>query len=113
MPDLPPFAHLDAPAAWRTIDFISDVHLQPAEPDTFQAWQRYMGNTPAHALFILGDLFEVWVGDDAATVRGFAAECGEVLRATAARIAVFFMPGNRDFLIGERFLESCHTRLLP
>lgn len=113
MPDLPPFAEVDAPAAWRTIDFISDLHLQPAEPATFKAWQRYMGNTPADALFILGDLFEVWVGDDAAALPGFAAECAEVLRAAAARIALFFMPGNRDFLIGERFLKSCHTKLLP
>jgi UDP-2,3-diacylglucosamine hydrolase len=113
MPDLPPFAELDAAAAWRAIDFISDLHLQPGEPGTFEAWQRYMASTPADALFILGDLFEVWVGDDAAAVPGFAAECGEVLRATAARIAVFFMPGNRDFLIGKRFLESCRTTLLP
>ena len=113
MPDLPPFAELDAPAAWRTIDFISDLHLQPGDPATFKAWQRYMGKTPANALFILGDLFEVWIGDDAAAAPGFAAECGEVLRATAARIAVFFMAGNRDFLIGEPFLESCGTTLLP
>jgi UDP-2,3-diacylglucosamine hydrolase len=112
LPDPPPFAELRSPAAWRTIDFISDLHLQPAEPGTFNAWRRYMGSTPADALFILGDLFEVWVGDDAAAVPGFAAECGDVLRAAAARTALFFMPGNRDFLVGAHFLDLCGTTLL-
>jgi UDP-2,3-diacylglucosamine hydrolase len=113
MPDLPPFAQLQAPAAWRTIDFISDLHLQASEERTFAAWHSYMARTPADAVFILGDLFEVWVGDDAAAAPGFAAECAEVLRSTAERVAVFFMAGNRDFLVGRRFLEGCGTTLLP
>lgn len=112
MPDLPPFAPLQAPAAWRTIDFISDLHLQPTERHTFDAWRRYMAATPADAVFILGDLFEVWVGDDAAAAPGFAAECAQVLRRASRRAAVFFMHGNRDFLVGERFLASCGARLL-
>jgi UDP-2,3-diacylglucosamine hydrolase len=112
MPDLPPFAPLAAPAAWRAIDFISDLHLQPSDRDTFDAWRRYMEATPADAVFILGDLFEVWVGDDAAVAPGLAAECGDVLRATAAHAALFFMPGNRDFLVGKRFLEDAQTTLL-
>jgi UDP-2,3-diacylglucosamine hydrolase len=112
MPDLPHFAELQAPAAWRTIDFISDLHLQAAESATFEAWQRYMEQTPADAIFILGDLFEVWVGDDAAAAPGFAAECGEVLSATGRRAAVFFMAGNRDFLVGRPFLQSCGATLL-
>lgn len=112
MPDLPHFAEFQAPAAWRTIDFISDLHLQAAESATFEAWQRYMEQTPADAIFILGDLFEVWVGDDAAAAPGFAAECGEVLGATARRAAVFFMAGNRDFLVGRSFLQSCGATLL-
>lgn len=110
--DLPPFEPLDAPASWRVIDFISDLHLQPAEIGTFEAWRRYMQDTPADAIFILGDLFEVWVGDDAANTPGFAADCGEVLRAASQRAAVFFMPGNRDFLVGSAFLASCGTTLL-
>ncbi len=112
MPDLPSFAQLQAPAAWRTIDFISDLHLQATEPATFEAWQRYMAQTPADAVFILGDLFEVWVGDDAAAMPGFAAQCREVLSATARRAAVFFMAGNRDFLVGAQFLASCGARAL-
>ncbi|MBX3654465.1 MAG: UDP-2,3-diacylglucosamine diphosphatase [Ramlibacter sp.] len=102
-PTVPRFAELDAPADWRTVDFISDLHLQAGEPATFEAWQRYMHETPADAVFILGDLFEVWVGDDviqSASAR-FETRCVAVLRATSARRAVFFMHGNRDFLVGD------------
>jgi UDP-2,3-diacylglucosamine hydrolase len=106
---VPPFAQLQAPPEWRTVDFISDLHLQVSEPETFEAWRRYMAETPADAVFILGDLFEVWVGDDAATAPGFAADCAVILQATAARVALFFMRGNRDFLIGDGFLRACQV----
>lgn len=112
-PAVPEFAELQAPPAWRTADFISDLHLQVSEPATFEAWRRYMAQTPADAVFILGDLFEVWVGDDAAGEPGFAADCAAVLHAAAARVPVFFMHGNRDFLVGEGFLKACRTTLLP
>ena len=81
MPAVPAFAQLQAPPSWRTIDFISDLHLQAMEPATFDAWRRYMQQTPADAVFILGDLFDVWVGDDAAAAPGFAADCAAVLQA--------------------------------
>jgi UDP-2,3-diacylglucosamine hydrolase len=110
---IPAITELQAPLAWRVVDFISDLHLQASEPETFEAWRRYMGQTPADAVFILGDLFEVWVGDDAAGEPGFAADCAGVLQAASARLAVFFMHGNRDFLVGEGFLRSCRTTLLP
>lgn len=112
-PAVPHFAELQAPSAWRTADVISDLHLQASEPATFEAWRRYMAQTPADAVFILGDLFEVWVGDDAAREPGFAADCAAVLHAAAARRPVFFMHGNRDFLVGEGFLTACRTTLLP
>jgi UDP-2,3-diacylglucosamine hydrolase len=64
------------------------------------------------ALFILGDLFEAWVGDDAIGEPGFEAECAQVLRDTAARIPVFFMHGNRDFLVGEPLMRSTGVQLL-
>src|SRR5512140_3369014 len=107
MPDLPTFVQLDAPPAWRTVEFISDLHLQAQEPATFDAWRRYMRRTPADAVFILGDLFEVWIGDDAAAAPGFAADCAMVLKAASTRIDVFFMTGNRDFLVGDDFLRDC------
>src|SRR4051794_38997501 len=92
---VPSIAELGAPPTWRTIEFISDLHLQSGEPATFEAWRRYMRDTRADAVFILGDLFEVWVGDDAAAEPGFAADCAAVLQATAAHASVFFMHGNR------------------
>ncbi len=112
-PTVPLIAELQAPAPWRTADVISDLHLQAAEPGTFEAWRRYMRETPAGAVFILGDLFDVWVGDDAAGEPGFAADCAAVLQAAAGRLAVFFMHGNRDFLVGDGFLQACRTTLLP
>ena len=102
---------LTAPPQWRVVDFISDLHLQAGEPDTFAAWRGYMQRTSADALFILGDLFEVWVGDDAADA-GFEFECAKVLQATAQRLPVFFMHGNRDFLVGDSFMTFCQTTLL-
>ncbi|CAM3597011.1 UDP-2,3-diacylglucosamine diphosphatase [Paracidovorax anthurii] len=110
-PAVPRFEELAAPADWRAVDFISDLHLQAEEPATFEAWRRYMERTRADALFILGDLFEVWVGDDCLDdAGGFEARCCEVLRATARRMPVHYLHGNRDFLAGERFLAHCGLR---
>lgn len=113
-----PGPELPALATWQTVDFISDLHLQASEPETLAAWQRYMAHSPADALFILGDLFEVWVGDDAlqasqadGTPR-FEAQCQTVLRDGAQRMAVYFMPGNRDFLLGEQAAQACQFNLL-
>ena len=94
------------------MECISDLHLQAAHPATFQAWRRYMAATQADALFLLGDLFEAWVGDDVIEAGGFEAECAEVLRATAQRLPVFFMAGNRDFLVGERLARATGLALL-
>ena len=107
MTTVPRFAALPARAHWRTVDFISDLPLKPDEPLTFQAWQHHLLHTPADAVFILGDLFEAWVGDDCAVPGSFEAHCGQVLRAAGAAMDVFFMPGNRDFLVGADFLARC------
>jgi UDP-2,3-diacylglucosamine hydrolase len=110
---LPDFFVLNAPAHWRSIDLISDLHLHPQDEATFLAWQQYLDTTPADAVLMLGDVFEVWVGDDAALVAGsFEARCGAVLRAASQRTALYFMHGNRDFLVGEAFLTSCGMQFL-
>lgn len=95
-----------APASWRTVDLLSDLHLSPALPRTFDAWARYLRGTDADAVFILGDLFEAWVGDDQ-RLRPFEQSCVQVLRDTAARRVVAFMAGNRDFLLGESMRADC------
>lgn len=105
-------AELIAAPAWRAIDFISDLHLQASEPATFNVWRQYMQSTPADAVFILGDLFEVWVGDDALQSGSFELQCADVLRQTEARVPVFFMHGNRDFLAGPGLMQSCGATLL-
>ena len=89
---------------WQRVDFISDVHLEEREASTFDAWVHYMDHTPADAVFILGDLFEVWVGDD--TTDTFTAQCTAVLQRTAQRLPVYFMCGNRDFLVGTGLLQT-------
>ncbi len=116
---VPPWSVLKAPASWRHIDFISDLHLQASETATFELWRTYLQRTQADAVFILGDLFEVWVGDDAAHApsdpsasASFEFSCGQSLKAAAQRHDVFFMHGNRDFLLGSAFAESCGMALL-
>lgn len=105
---------LSVPGRWRTLDFISDIHLEAQSPQTHAAWADYLAATPADAVFILGDLFEVWVGDDLLREpnAAFAAQCMQSLRAAGQRLDLFFMHGNRDFLIGADFLAQCQATLL-
>lgn len=101
------------PAGWRTLDFLSDLHLQASEPATVQALSQYLAATRADAVFLLGDLFEVWVGDDALLEPGsFEAGCAALLREAARQRPLFFMQGNRDFLTGPQFDALCGTTTL-
>lgn len=100
-----------ADAQWQAIDLLSDVHLHASQPGTYAAWREHMLNTPADAVLILGDLFEVWIGDDARHL-GFAAECAAVLKQAAERRPVGFMAGNRDFLVGSEMLADCGVQPL-
>ena len=117
---IPIFAELHAPQSWRKVDFISDLHLSESEPATFDAWQRYMDSTTADAVFILGDLFEVWVGDDniradlspSSVNLNFEECCVLVLQAAGKRLNLYFMHGNRDFLVGEQMITDCSAVLL-
>ena len=102
----------DAPPHWRAIEMLSDVHLQPEAPRTFDAWRTQMLRSDADAVFILGDLFEAWVGDDSRD-DAFEHRCAEVLREVAAHKVVAFMPGNRDFMLGDAMLAHCGMRALP
>lgn len=124
---------LHAPPTWRCIDLVSDVHLHAGMPRTAAAWRRHLLHTEADAVLLLGDLFEVWVGDDAVLTGpqgaapggraasqqatpghasasepgpGFDADCVAVLREAAARRWLGFLPGNRDFLVGDALLAA-------
>ena len=101
------FGTLQAPADWQAVDLLSDLHLQASEPGTFEAWRTHMQITSADAVLLLGDVFEVWVGDDAVSQDPFLQACALVLQEASQRMTVGFMPGNRDFLVGEAFLGHC------
>ncbi|MGE0350162.1 UDP-2,3-diacylglucosamine diphosphatase [Hydrogenophaga sp.] len=112
------FAECIAPASWQAVDVISDLHLQASEPDTFEAWARYLREPApraADALIILGDLFEVWVGDDVLNPTGvrpsaehaFWRTCADLLHAFSEHTPVYFLHGNRDFLLGAAALRAC------
>ena len=60
----------------------------------------------------LGDLFEAWIGDDAVSIDPFAQRCAAWLKTLSARMPLFFMHGNRDFLVGNGLLDSCRVTLL-
>lgn len=88
-----------APPPWRAIDFISDLHLSEHTPHTVAALAHHLSRTPADAVFLLGDIFEVWIGDDARH-QPFEAQLLALLATAAQRRPLFFMAGNRDFLLG-------------
>ena len=103
---------LELPAGWRAVDFISDLHLAVDMPRTFAAWAGHLEATDADAVFILGDLFEVWIGDDSRHDE-FEARCAETLARAARRLPqVAFMAGNRDFLVGRGLLGEAGVVLL-
>lgn len=93
---------------------VSDLHLEPQRPDLVRAFLHLLETRArgAEALYILGDLFEAWIGDDA--MGAFEQEIATALRQLAdSGTAVYLMHGNRDFLIGKAFCRQAGCRLLP
>jgi UDP-2,3-diacylglucosamine hydrolase len=109
---LPAFFEFSAPTRWVSVDFISDLHLCEGMPRTFAAFADHLRNTSADAVFLLGDLFEIWVGDDARS-RPFEARCVDALAEAASRRMLGLMVGNRDFLMGSAMLRACGALALP
>lgn len=102
-----------APSRWKRVDCLSDIHLDEGDLPTFEAWRRYLQTTDADAVFILGDLFEVWVGDDALDpVNAFQSACIAALRQAGARLDLYIMCGNRDFLMGPALMQACNATAL-
>ena len=93
--------------------FISDLHLDGARPDITSQFLQFLETEArgAQALYILGDLFEAWIGDDDPD-----ADKRRVIHAlrslTAGGVPCYVMHGNRDFLLGKRFCEETGTRML-
>ena len=94
--------------------FISDLHLCPTCPAINRIFFDFLRGpaAQAEALYILGDLFEYWAGDD--DDDSFNASVLNSLRELADRsVKVYLMHGNRDFLIGDRFADATGAKLLP
>ena len=92
--------------------FISDLHLQEDRPDITEAFLNFLEETASKSekLYILGDLFEVWIGDD--FQNDFIKEIRHALKETNKTTEIFIMHGNRDFLIGSEFVASSGMKLL-
>lgn len=94
--------------------FISDIHLEESRPEAWE-WLGSFLNGPARraeAVYILGDLFEYWIGDDAPppTARPLARATSQLV---AGGVACHFLHGNRDFLLGEGYAAAARLQLLP
>ncbi len=93
--------------------FISDIHLEANKPHLTRLFLQFLADEApqADALYILGDWFAAWVGDDDRTELTEQISAA-LLKVAQQRVPIYFMPGNRDFLLGEKFLQSAGCRLL-
>jgi UDP-2,3-diacylglucosamine hydrolase len=95
--------------------FISDLHLSEDRPEANERFFRFLEQDAAlaDALYVLGDLFEYWIGDEDLETPFNAVIAGFFRRLTAAGTKLYLMHGNRDFLVGERFCAATGASLLP
>jgi len=94
--------------------FISDLHLCESRPEIIEAFTTFLEEAAAQAdaLYILGDLFEYWAGDDAIQ-SGMHAKSIQALRKLSQQgVKVFLMHGNRDFLLGDIFAQATNIKIL-
>lgn len=101
------------PRHMQPLLFISDLHLSAQKPLLLERFRALLEG-PARevgALYILGDLFDAWVGDDDPSP--FAEEVRQLLRRFTGEVPAYLQHGNRDFLLGERFAGETGIELLP
>ena len=99
-----------------SVYFIADLHLSHKHPQITKRFQSFLQHKARHAraLYILGDLFEYWLGDDAALADPLANTVADGLSQLAQEGAkIYYMHGNRDFLIGEEYAERSRFEILP
>lgn len=94
--------------------FISDLHLDASRPGTTAALYRFLQEeaVKAEALYILGDLFELWVGDDDDSPLALEVR-DQFKQLSQSGTQIYFMHGNRDFLLGQSYAEAAGMTLLP
>jgi UDP-2,3-diacylglucosamine hydrolase len=95
--------------------FVSDLHLTEERPEANERFISFVEGKArdAEALYILGDFFEYWVGDDDLGDPFNAVIAGLLANLTRSGVRLYFLHGNRDFLIGERFCAATGARALP
>ncbi len=93
--------------------FISDLHLSAERPDITQAFHFFLQNIApdSDALYILGDLFEVWLGDDLISPE-YHDSISELKKLSDKNIPIYIMRGNRDFLFGQQFEALTGAKLI-
>lgn len=95
-----------------SIYFVADTHLCEDQPAVTTAFIGFLQQLPEHCqLYILGDLFDYWVGDDSLTP-WHVTIAEELKKLTVRHIKIFFIHGNRDFLLGKRYAKRCGMKLL-
>ncbi|MGI4855677.1 MAG: UDP-2,3-diacylglucosamine diphosphatase [Janthinobacterium lividum] len=113
---VPPCAASAAPAAERATLFLADLHLSPAIPRTVAAFERFIDAIDpcdVGTVYILGDLFEFWIGDDMLRTPFVAALVARLASLQARGVTLCIMHGNRDFLLGRRFARAAAAELIP
>ncbi len=97
--------------------FISDIHLDPKQPEIQNCFDLFVDHCIKHtneidALYILGDLFEVWIGDDA-SIPIYQHTIEQLKNLSSSGIKLFVMHGNRDFLLGSEFSKITGSTIIP
>ena len=94
--------------------FVSDLHLSARRPETAHLFATFLAGPAreAAALYILGDLFDYWLGDDNLDDPFAQRICAGLAALADAGTAIWFLPGNRDFLAGDDFAAACGLRFL-
>lgn len=98
--------------------FISDLHLDPSRPHLFKLFHEFIEKIrpDAEALYILGDLFEFWIGDDIIDLpigKPYLPVITQLRSLSDSGVKLYFTQGNRDFLIGKSFMQRIGSTLLP
>ncbi len=95
--------------------FVSDVHLCESRPRTERAFLKFLTEHAPHSerLYLLGDLFEYWAGDDDLEHPGHCAVLNALAELSHRGVQLFWIAGNRDFLVGETFAKAIGAQILP
>ncbi len=97
-----------------TIAFISDLHLSTDRPSSISLFCDFLEKSGSQLseIYILGDLFDYWIGDDGVNALGFGVVEQALKKTTDSGTRIFFIAGNRDFLVGEAFSERTGVTIL-